>query len=216
MSYTFGPTRVLILVDIQNDFLSGGALAVPQGDEVVAVANRLMSAGLYKAVVASQDWHPPRHGSFASTHKVAPFTQGVLGGRPQTMWPDHCIWDSLGAALAPTLMRHTITKIIPKGMNRQADSYSAFKDDDGAPTGLLHWLQANMIRHVDIMGLATDYCVKATALDARPMGMNVRVIRDGCRAVNLTPGDDERAFTEMVKAGCRVVTAETALATWRD
>lgn len=199
--------RALILVDIQNDFLEGGALAVPNGGEVVAVANRLMVDGGYELVIASQDWHPPEHGSFASVGKVAPFTMGTLGGRPQVMWPDHCVWGLLGAAFAPTLRRDKITKVITKGSNSLADSYSAFKDDDGRETGLARYLQGLMIKHVDIMGLATDYCVKATAIDARKMGglYEVRVIGEGCRAVNMNAQDGDKAFAEMAAAGCKII-----------
>lgn len=203
--------RALILVDIQNDFIDG-ALAVPKGNEVVEVANRLMTSGDYRYVIATQDWHPPDHGSFASVAKVEPFTLGTLGGRPQVMWPDHCIWDRMGAAFAPTLRRDLISKVITKGSNRNADSYSGFKDDDGTPTGLAAYLQGLMVKHVDIIGLATDYCVKATAIDARKMGglFEVRVIREGCRGVNMHPDDSEKAFIEMAQAGVRILNRHVA------
>lgn len=204
--------KALILVDIQNDFLPGGALAVPRGDEVIAVANRLIASGDYDMVIASQDWHPPEHGSFARNAGVAPFTLGTLGGRPQVFWPDHCVWGTEGADFAKGLLPfEQISRmveraaIVRKGFRPEADSYSAFKDDDGVKTELYYILHSNLFKMVDVVGLATDYCVKATAIDARGAGMIVNVIREGCRAVGMNPNDEEQAYADMVKAGCHVV-----------
>ncbi|MFB3891991.1 MAG: bifunctional nicotinamidase/pyrazinamidase [Phycisphaerae bacterium] len=196
--------RALILVDIQNDFCPGGALAVPSGHEVIGVANRLM--GEFDLVVATQDWHPPGHGSFASSHAGAKVGDVVdLNGLPQVLWPDHCVQCTAGAELAPGLNLAGIDKTIRKGADAGVDSYSGFFDngDSGRrkPTGLAEYLHARGVGEVYVMGLATDYCVKATALDAAALGFRTHLVLDGCRGVNIRDGDVAKAIEEMARAG---------------
>ena len=159
----------LILVDIQNDFLPGGALAVPDGDAVIPVANKLQ--GAFPLVVATQDWHPANHGSFAASHpgkKV--FEQIDLNGLPQTLWPVHCVQGTRGAELATGLNRDRITNIFQMGTDAGIDSYSGlFDNGHRRSTGLGEWLKAQAVTEVFVCGLATDYCVKFTALDAARM-----------------------------------------------
>jgi nicotinamidase/pyrazinamidase len=196
--------RTLILVDIQNDFLPGGALAVREGDQVVPIANRLMPQ--FDLVVATQDWHPPDHGSFAANHPgKKPGDLIDLNGLPQILWPVHCVQNTPGAAFAPTLDITRIQKIIQKGTDPAIDSYSGFFDNGHRrATGLADYLTARNARDLWIMGLATDYCVKFTALDARTLGLSVTLIEDGCRGVDLHEGDVARAVEEMRAAGAKV------------
>lgn len=207
--------RALLLVDLQNDFCAGGALAVPEGDSSVDVANRLIDWCSLRGekVVSSLDWHPANHGSFASQHQVAPYTQGQLDGLAQTFWPDHCVQNSQGAALHPLLNQHGIDKTFFKGENPQVDSYSAFFDNGRRQaTELNAWLMQQRITDLIIMGLATDYCVKFTVLDALELGYTVNVITDGCRGVNIQPQDSTQAFMEMAAAGATLYT----LADWEE
>jgi len=201
--------RALLLVDIQNDFCAGGALAVAEGDSTVDVANALIAwcKARGDAVLASQDWHPAGHGSFASQHNVEPFTRGELDGLPQTFWPDHCVQGSEGAALHPLLNQQEIEAIFHKGENPQTDSYSAFFDNGHRQkTGLDGWLREHQIGELLVLGLATDYCVKFTVLDALELGYRVNVITDGCRGVNVQPHDSAQAFMEMAAAGATLYT----------
>jgi len=195
----------LVLVDIQNDFLPGGALAVPDGDAVIPVANRLQS--LFPLVVATQDWHPANHGSFAANHpgrKV--FEQIELNGLPQTLWPVHCVQGTPGAELAPTLRRERIAKIFPKGTDPGIDSYSGlFDNGHRKSTGLGEWIKAKGVTEVFVCGLATDYCVKFTALDAVQFGFKTHFIEDASRGVNLQPNDVKNAIAEMARTGVGVV-----------
>lgn len=203
--------RALLLVDLQNDFCAGGALAVPQGDSTIDIANRLIDwcATHGDVIVASLDWHPINHGSFASQHQVAPYSQGQLDGLVQTFWPDHCVQNSEGAALHPLLEQRAINKTFYKGENPQVDSYSAFFDNGRRQaTELNAWLQQNHISDLIIMGLATDYCVKFTVLDALDLGYTVNVITDGCRGVNIQPQDSTQAFMEMAAAGATLYTVD--------
>lgn len=177
--------NALILVDLQNDFLPGGALAVAEGDQVIPVANRL--ALEYPLVIATQDWHPENHSSFS-------------------IWPPHCVQNTKGAQFAPDLDTAAIHHIFQKGTDPEIDSYSGFFDNDHRKsTGLGDFLKSKEVTTVTIMGLATDYCVKFTALDARQLGLDVTVIRSGCRAVNLKPGDEKTAYEAMRKAGVKLV-----------
>jgi nicotinamidase/pyrazinamidase len=197
----------LILVDIQNDFCPGGALAVPAGDEVVAAANRLQP--LADLVVATQDWHPADHGSFAVNHPGRkPFELGELGGQPQVLWPAHCVQGTRGAEFHPRLDRTRIARVFPKGTDRAIDSYSGFFDNDRRhATGLGDWLRAQGVGEVLVCGLATDYCVKATALDAVRLGLRTSVVTDACRGVGLKPTDVDDALAELRRAGVRLVTS---------
>jgi len=197
--------KTLILVDIQNDFLPGGALAVTNGDAVIPVANKLQPA--FPLVVATQDWHPGNHGSFAANHpgrKV--FEQIDLNGLPQTLWPVHCVQETRGAELADTLNRDRIAKVFPKGTDATIDSYSGlFDNGHRKSTGLGEWLKARGATEVFVCGLATDYCVKFTALDTAQMGFKTSLIEDASRGVNLRPDDVNNAIEEMKRAGIAVI-----------
>lgn len=197
--------NALIVVDVQNDFLPGGALAVPQGDEIIAPINAMTDR--FSLVVATQDWHPTGHGSFASSNSGARVGElGTLGGMPQVMWPDHCIENTYGAALATGLRLEPLARIFRKGQDPTIDSYSGFFDNDRKrATGLGDWLRHHGITEVCIVGLATDYCVKATALDAARLGFSATVDLSGCRGVELRPGDVAAAVAELRAAGVRIV-----------
>ena len=199
--------KALILVDIQNDFLPGGALSVPEGDAVIPVANRVQAT--FELIVATQDWHPVDHGSFAANHpQRKPGELHQLGGLPQVLWPVHCVQNTGGAAFAPGLDTRRIARVFPKGTDREIDSYSGFFDNGRQKaTGLGDYLRARGVSDVYVLGLATDYCVKATVLDAQQLGFATYLILDGCRGVNLQPGDVDRAVAEMKAAGVRVTTS---------
>jgi nicotinamidase/pyrazinamidase len=204
--------KALILVDLQYDFMPGGALAVPDGDAVVPLANRLQ--GAFELVVATQDWHPANHGSFAANHPGrAPGEVITLGGLPQVLWPTHCVQGSKGAELVAGLDRSRIAAVLQKGCDPGIDSYSGFFDNGGRrSTGLGEFLQARGVEEVFVLGLATDYCVKFTALDA--LGLNfkrVSLVVDACRAVDLSPGDGEAALAAMQAAGVALVRAAALL-----
>lgn len=203
--------KALILVDIQNDFLPGGALAVPDGDQIIPVVNRLQR--LFPLVVATQDWHPSNHGSFAANHPGQQvFAQIDLHGLPQTLWPVHCVQHTPGAELAATLERDRIAQVFPKGTDPAVDSYSGlFDNGHRKTTGLGEWLRAQGVREVFVCGLATDYCVKFTALDAMQMGFQTHLIEDASRGVNLRPDDVQQAVEEMKRAGVLVTRSETIL-----
>jgi nicotinamidase/pyrazinamidase len=202
--------RALILVDLQNDFLPTGNLPVPGGDEVIPVANRLLAerARLFDYVVATQDWHPPGHKSFASSHHAAnPGDVIDLNGLNQMLWPEHCVQGTFGAAFVSGLMMNRVDMVCPKGQHPEVDSYSGFFDNARrGETGLSQWLKIRGVRDLTILGLATDYCVRFTVLDALSEGFQVRVVTDGCRGVNVESGDDHRAIQAMQTAGA---------ATWR-
>jgi nicotinamidase/pyrazinamidase len=197
--------KTLILVDIQHDFCPGGALAVPGGNEVVPVANRL-AAGC-DLVVATQDWHPLDHGSFAANHPgKQPFEVTELAGVPQVLWPIHCVQGTAGAALHSALDVARIHRVFLKGTDPTVDSYSGFFDHgQRRSTGLADYLREQGAREVAVVGLATDYCVRATALDAVALGFRVTLVEDGCRGVELQSGDVARAIDEMRAAAVRVV-----------
>jgi len=199
--------NALLLIDIQNDFLPTGALPVPEGDRVVPVANRVM--GQFNLVVATQDWHPANHGSFAANHPGRkPGERIDLNGLQQILWPVHCVQETAGAAFAAGLDRTGITHVIRKGTDPTIDSYSSFFDNGHRKaTGMDEYLHSRNVTDVYILGLATDYCVKFTALDARQLGYRVHVIPEGCRGVNLKAGDVDAAITEMQEAGVQLVLA---------
>jgi nicotinamidase/pyrazinamidase len=197
--------RALILVDIQNDFLPGGALAVRRGDEVVPVANQVQPR--FDLVVATQDWHPAGHGSFASSHPGRkPGELGELAGLPQVFWPDHCVQGSPGATFAPRLEMNRVETIFRKGTDPGIDSYSGFFDNGHRKsTGLGDYLKGRGATEVFVLGLATDYCVRFTGLDARRLGFRTFLIEDGSRGVELQPGDVAAAVKEMRSAGVEVL-----------
>ncbi len=195
----------LLLIDLQNDFMPGGPLAVPGGDEVIPVAHRL--AARFQHVLCSQDWHPWNHGSFASQHPGrAPGDVVDLGGVKQVLWPDHCIQESRGADFHSDLDRSLLNTVFRKGVDRDLDSYSAFFDNGHRrSTGLGEHLRSIGVESVWLMGLATEYCVKFSALDAVGLGFRTTVISDGCRGIDLESGDVERAWRRLRDAGVKVV-----------
>jgi len=196
--------NALLLVDIQNDFLPGGALAVPRGDEVVTVANELMPK--YDVVVATQDWHPADHLSFASQHSKRRVGEVIrLDDLEQVLWPDHCVQNTTGAEFPPRLNRSRIHHVVKKGTERAIDSYSGFFDNARRKaTGLESYLKSKGVDTVHIVGLATDYCVKATALDAIDLGFRTVLLTHGVRGVELQLGDCQRAIDEMQAAGVEI------------
>jgi nicotinamidase/pyrazinamidase len=202
------PNQALILVDIQNDFCPGGALAVPEGDQVVEVANRL--SRLFDLVVATQDWHPEDHGSFAANHPGREIGEVIeLGGLDQMLWPVHCVQGSRGAGFHADLDTDPISRVFQKGTDSSIDSYSGFHDNGHRrSTGLADYLRSRQITSIAVMGLATDYCVKFTALDGVREGFEVTLIEDGCRGVELAPGDCARAIAEMREAGVELTSSD--------
>ncbi|HEX8070566.1 MAG TPA: isochorismatase family protein [Pyrinomonadaceae bacterium] len=185
--------QALILVDIQNDFCPGGSLAVEEGDRIVPVVNELQRH--FDLVVATKDWHPPGHASF------------------ETLWPPHCVQGSAGAEFVPALDTARIARTFLKGTDPAVDSYSGFFDNEHKrATGLGDYLKARGVTTVVVVGLATDYCVKFTALDALQLGFHTVVVRDACRGVEVRPGDTERALREMAEAGAEIVDSQELLA----
>ncbi len=193
--------NAFIVVDVQNDFCPGGSLAVRDGDAVVPVINARRAD--FALTVFTQDWHPPGHQSFASSHPGRrPFDMIRLGGVEQVLWPDHCVQDTPGAAFHPDLDLRPDDPVFRKGELPAVDSYSGFLDNDRAhETGLRRFLKDQGVTDVCIVGLATDVCVKFTVLDAIGYGFKTRVYRAGCRAVNLHPDDEAKAFQAMEHAG---------------
>jgi len=194
---------VLLAVDIQNDFVPGGALPVPGGDKIVPLINRL--GGLFPVAVATRDWHPPGHGSFYTRHPgKEPYQMGELGGRPQMMWPEHCVQGTWGAEFAPGLETGIFRKHFFKGRDPEVDSYSAFYDNNHAhPTGLGAYLVSLETDGLFIGGLAYDYCVFYSSLDALEFVPSVYVVEDACRAVS--PVTAASARETMVEKGVRLV-----------
>jgi nicotinamidase/pyrazinamidase len=197
--------KVLILVDIQNDFMPGGALAVKEGDRVVPVANALQKH--FGLIVATQDWHPANHGSFASQHPgKKPGDVIDLNGLQQVLWPDHCVQGSTGADFHPHFDMSRVAQVFRKGVDPEIDSYSGFFDNGHRRgTGLTEYLKERGATEVFIAGLATDYCVRFTALDARKLGLATNIIIDACRAVNLSVDDEGAALEEMQRAGAKII-----------
>jgi nicotinamidase/pyrazinamidase len=182
---TIGDNDVLLVIDVQNDFCPGGALAVPRGDEVVPIINRL--AHRFANVVLTQDWHPPGHESFASSHPGhKPFELTTAAYGPQVLWPDHCVQGTPGAEFHPALSTPHAELVVRKGFRRAIDSYSAFYENDHkTPTGLVGYLRERGLTNVYVAGLAFDFCVRYTAEDARCAGFTVAVIEDACRGIDL-------------------------------
>jgi nicotinamidase/pyrazinamidase len=203
--------KTLILVDIQNDFIPGGTLPVPEGDQIVPLVNRLQDR--FDLVVATQDWHPADHGSFAANHPGRKPGEVIdLHGLRQILWPVHCVQNTPGAAFVPGLETRRISRVFQKGTDPTIDSYSGFFDNGRRKaTGLGDYLKEKGATDVYICGLATDYCVKFTALDARSLGFKTFLIEDASRGVNLKPGDVEAAVEEMRRAGVVVVNSDTLL-----
>jgi len=193
--------KALILVDLQNDFFPGGALPVPQGDEVLPVANAVQRG--FGLIVATQDWHPADHGSFASNHPGRkPGDLIELHGLPQVLWPDHCVQGTRGAEFHGDVDLSRVTRVFRKATDPRIDSYSAFFDNGHLKaTGLSEFLQAEGVQEIYIAGLATDYCVQFTAFDALKLGFRVHLLEDGVRGVNLSPNDSADAIEAMRAAG---------------
>jgi nicotinamidase/pyrazinamidase len=195
----------LLVVDIQNDFLPGGALAVPDGDKVIPLVNRLMER--FGLVLATQDWHPANHGSFAANHPNRQPGEVIdLNGLMQVLWPVHCVQESPGAAFSRQLRTERFSNVFKKGIDPGIDSYSGFFDNARKrSTGLSEYLRDRSVDELFICGLATDYCVKFSALDSIDFGLRTRVVQDACRGVDLKPGDSAAAIAEMRKAGVSIV-----------
>jgi nicotinamidase/pyrazinamidase len=203
-----GERDVLLVIDVQVDFLLGGALAVPDGDAVIAPINRLL--GLFPHAVLTQDWHPAEHVSFAARHPGRmPFDTVTLAHGPQVLWPEHCVRGSAGAELAPGLEAHRAEVVIRKGHHGEVDSYSAFLEADRRTrTGLAGYLRERGFTRVVLCGLATDYCVAWSALDARAAGFEVVVVEDAVRGIDID-GSVARAWADMAAAGVgRITSAE--------
>jgi nicotinamidase/pyrazinamidase len=198
----------LIIVDVQNDFIPGGALAVGDGEQVVPLINELQEK--FTHVIATQDFHPADHGSFAANHPgKSPGTVIELAGLKQILWPVHCVQGTWGVDFHPELDRKKWEAIFQKGKNPEVDSYSGFFDNARrGDTGLGEYLKLKQIEQVFICGLALDYCVKFTALDAKSLGFETFLIVDATRAVNLHPEDGDRAIETMKEAGIPILTSK--------
>ncbi len=194
------PKDALIVVDVQNDFCPGGRLAVQKGDEIVPLVNEL--AKRFETVVLTQDWHPAGHSSFATSHPGSkPFDSIQLDYGEQVLWPDHCVQGSDGAGLHKDLAVPHAQLVLRKGWRKDVDSYSAFLEADRrSRTGLEGYLEERRIKRVFICGLATDFCVAWTALDARKLGFDCAVVEDACRAIDMQ-GSLALAWEKMKKAG---------------
>ncbi len=208
MNHCFGARsrddrEVLIIVDVQNDFCPGGALAVPDGDAIIPLVNRL--AGEFAHVVLTQDWHPAGHSSFASAHpgrEAFETVEAPYGA--QTLWPDHCVQGTPGAAFHPALAVPHAELVLRKGFRREIDSYSAFRENDRrTPTGLTAYLRERGFERLTLCGLATDYCVLFSALDAREAGFAVELAAKACRGIDLD-GSLARAMRAMAEAGVSI------------
>jgi nicotinamidase/pyrazinamidase len=198
--------RALLVIDVQNDFCPGGSLAVPDGHRVVPVINRLTPR--FAKVVATQDWHPPGHVSFASSHPGArPFqTVELPGSGPQTLWPDHCLAGSRGAELNPELAAAPISLVVRKGSRVELDSYSAFFENDRrTPTGLGACLRELGCEELYLCGLATDVCVYYSAQDALRLGFAVRLVADACRGIDQPAGSLQDRLRELAQAGVKIL-----------
>lgn len=203
--------KALIVVDVQNDFCPGGSLAVTDGDKVIGPINSLMNSGDYDLIVATQDWHPADHKSFASNNSNSdgsPVKVGSLGelhGLAQVMWPDHCVQNSKGSEFHKNIESNKFDYVVRKGKNKEVDSYSGFFDNDKkSATELQSILMKNNITEVDVVGLALDYCVKATAEDAKKLGFKTAVILSATKAVNLSPNDGDKAVIDLSANGIEI------------
>lgn len=197
--------NALIIVDIQNDFVPGGALPSLMGNQIIPVANKVQHH--FKLIVASNDWHPANHGSFASQHPGKKIGDVInLHGIAQVLWPDHCVQNTPGAEFAPELKTDHIVKTFHKGSDPNIDSYSAFFDNEQRrATGLGDYLKSQNVTDVYLLGIATDYCIKYSAIDALHLGFNVYVIEDGCSGINLKPNDSKDALEEIAKMGVKII-----------
>lgn len=202
----------LIIVDVQYDFLPGGRLPVKDGDRVIPVINAVQ--GRFDIVAATQDWHPVNHASFAGSHPgKSPGETVVIEGIVQVLWPSHCVQDTRGASLSINLERRFLRRVFHKGVEKEVHSYSTFFDNaHRRDTGLDAYLKAEGVTDVYFAGLATDYCVKYSALDAAALGYAAHVIIDACRGIDLKPGDIDAAVAGMQGAGVRIVESKDIMA----
>jgi nicotinamidase/pyrazinamidase len=199
----------LIVVDVQNDFCKGGALEVKNGNEIIPVINELVKSAKFNFVIATQDWHPKEHKSFASNHSNKKVYDVIkLNGIVQVLWPDHCIQRRKGAKFHKDLNLGKDFKVFKKGTNPEIDSYSGFYDNDHkSSTGLSSYLKKKNIDEVFVLGLAADFCVKFTAIDSLREGFKTYVIKDATRGVNINKDDPKKAFMEMKNLGIRIITS---------
>lgn len=204
--------KALLLVDIQNDFMPGGALPVPDGDHIIQIVQKLLK-GPFDKIIASKDWHPPNHKSFAeNTQGKYPGDRIILDGIDQILWPTHCVQGTKGADFCPGWDTTKIDKIIYKGIDPSIDSYSTFFDNEHLrSTELDKYLKEKGIKKVFVAGLATDYCVKYSVLDALHLGFQPYVIVDACKGINLKPNDSDQALKQMEKAGATLVYSQDLL-----
>ena len=199
--------NALLIIDVQNDFCPGGSLPVAGGFDIVPVINALQPR--FDLVIATKDWHPANHSSFAANHGKPPGEVIQLNGEPQILWPTHCVQDSRGAEFVRDLDTARFDQVFLKGIDPAIDSYSGFFDNGHKrATGLGDYLKQREVTGVSVVGLATDYCVKWTALDAMRLDFDTRVILDACRGVNLKAGDVDRAIAELQGAGIELVQSE--------
>ena len=197
--------KALILVDLQNDFFPSGALEVKTGNKILPAVNKLLEMPFDK-IVATKDWHPPHHISFASTHKKRVGEVIDINGIPQILWPDHCVQGTKGADFAPGWPNEKVDEIFLKGTLKDIDSYSTFFDNAFLhTTGLEAYLKKHHIDTVYLAGLTTEYCVTYSALDARKLGFEVYVVQEGCEGVELEKGNIAQAYEDMQKAGIKVI-----------
>ncbi len=201
----------LIIVDMQNDFMPWGSFSVPSGDEIIPTINQLILK--FTLVLATQDWHPQDHVSFAKNHEgKSPGDVIEVEGVQQILWPIHCVRNTKGAELIEELNKDKVASIFYKGTDRMIDSYSTFFDDARRKsTGLEEYLKSRAIHKLYFVGVATDYCVLYSALDALEHGFDVYVLSDGCRAINLQPGDEKKALGLMQEKGAHIITSAEVL-----
>jgi len=198
--------KALIVVDVQNDFCQGGALEVPNANDIIPYINLLMDDNQYDEIILTQDWHPANHKSFASNNDRKVGESIILNGVPQFMWPDHCVQGTFGAEFHKDLNVSKATKIIQKGTNTEIDSYSGFQDNNHfMKTGLADYLKYHDIQLVEIVGLAMDYCVKFTCTDAVKEGFITCMHFNGTKAVNVKPDNDKTAIFEMLQNGVSIL-----------
>src|ERR1043166_391558 len=196
--------KAIVVVDLQNDFCPGGALSVWGGNQIIPLVNSLLPK--FEVRVATQDWHPPDHKSFAVNHGKKPGDVVELNGIEQALWPVHCVQGTKGAAFAPEFQVNLVEKVFQKGTNKEVDSYSGFFDNDRhSATGLGDYLKQKGVIDVYVVGLGRDYCVKHTALDAQRLGYRTHVIVDACRGVDLKWGDSDKALANMRKFGIKTL-----------
>lgn len=196
--------KTLIITDVQNDFLPGGALGIAGADAIIPIINQLLPK--FDHVIGTKDWHPPHHVSFASTHKKKAGEVIKIGKLEQILWPDHCLQNSWGAAFSEKLSQEKIEAVFHKGVDPKIDSYSTFFDNARSrSTGLSEYLIKRGLNDLYFVGLATDYCIYYSVLDALDLGFKAAVIQDACRAINLHPDDEKKALHTMKKRGAKII-----------